>query len=162
MLKTTNKTHTGHFLPISLAGVGKRATYYGVQPGRTDEYLPKQPVQQIAEVVDPTRSECCDRALKIMDGYMRADLETRSITSLHYASIANGWKKWLGEMQGLGPMVHLEKKGRESLHTDSKTIPTGMSNTKTSCRNSMHITRKLHLTNMLKITTRKSFCATVN
>lgn len=107
-----NKPYTpGHFLPISLAGVeeGDFTMVFGF-PGRTDEYLPEAAVRQIAEVVDPARVEVRDRALKIMDGYMRADLETKINYIARYASIANGWKKWLGEMQGLEAYGALEKK----------------------------------------------------
>jgi len=100
-----------HFLPISLKGVepGDFTMVYGF-PGRTDEYLTGAAVQQVAEVVDPTRVAVRDRALKIMDGFMRKDPSVKIAYVSRYASIANGWKKWIGEIQGLKTYNALEKK----------------------------------------------------
>ncbi len=100
-----------HFLPISLKGVepGDFTMVYGF-PGRTDEYLTGAGVRQVAEVIDPARVAIRDRALKIMDGFMRKDPAVKIAYVSRYASIANGWKKWIGEMQGLKTYKALEKK----------------------------------------------------
>ncbi|MBK8922290.1 MAG: S46 family peptidase [Saprospirales bacterium] len=91
-----------HFLPVSLDGVeeGDFTMVYGF-PGRTDEYLPAAAIAQTAEVLDPAKVSIRDRALKIMDGFMRNDPSVKIAYSARYATIANSWKKWLGEMQGL-------------------------------------------------------------
>ncbi|MDX1407467.1 MAG: S46 family peptidase [Saprospiraceae bacterium] len=91
-----------HALPISLDGVdeGDFSLVFGF-PGRTDQYLPASGVEYIANVVDPARIGVRDRALKIMDRYMRADEGVRLAYASTFASIANGWKKWIGEKQGL-------------------------------------------------------------
>ena len=103
--------HPRHFLPISLSGAdeGDFTMVYGF-PGRTDEYLSAAAVQQIGEVLDPARVAIRDRALKILDGYMRKDPAVKIAYVSKYASIANSWKKWLGEMQGLKTYKALEKK----------------------------------------------------
>lgn len=100
-----------HFLPISLKGVapGDFTMVYGF-PGRTDEYLTGAAVQQIADVIDPTRVAVRDRALKIMDGFMRSDPAVKIAYIAKFARIANGWKKWQGEIQGLKTYKALEKK----------------------------------------------------
>jgi hypothetical protein len=100
-----------HFLPISLSGVeeGDFTMVYGF-PGRTDEYLPAAALQQIAEVTNPTRVDIRDRALKTLDRFMRNDPAVKIAYIARYASIANAWKKWLGEMQGLRTYKAVEKK----------------------------------------------------
>lgn len=100
-----------HFLPISLDGAeeGDFTLVYGF-PGRTDEYLTEAAVRQTGEVLDPARVAIRDRALKVMDGFMRKDPAVKIAYVARYASIANAWKKWLGEMQGLKTYKALDKK----------------------------------------------------
>ncbi|MCS6930474.1 MAG: S46 family peptidase [Saprospiraceae bacterium] len=91
-----------YFLPISLSGVeeGDFTMVYGF-PGRTDEYLPASAVHQIAEVLNPTRIAIREQTLKILDRYMRSSPAIKIAYVARYASLANAWKKWLGERQGL-------------------------------------------------------------
>ena len=91
-----------HHLPINISGAkeGDFTMVFGF-PGRTNEYLPAAAVKQIATVVDPARVAMRDVALKVMDKYMRADEATKIKYASKFASIANYWKKWIGEMQGL-------------------------------------------------------------
>jgi len=100
-----------HFLPISLDGAeeGDFTMVYGF-PGRTDEYLPAAGVQQTGEVLDPLKVNIRDRALKIMDGFMRKDPAVKLAYVAKYASIANAWKKWQGEMLGLQKSNAVEKR----------------------------------------------------
>ena len=103
-----------HYLPISLNGVeeGDFTMVYGF-PGRTTEYLPATAVQQIAQVLDPARVSVRDKALKIMDGYMRTNPDIKIAYIAKQASMANAWKKWIGEMQGLKSSMAVEKKKTE-------------------------------------------------
>ncbi len=100
-----------HFLPISIKGLeeGDFTMVYGF-PGRTTEYLPSVAVQQISDVLNPARVGIRDKALKIMDGYMRQDPGIKIAYVAKQSSIANAWKKWLGEMQGLKTYKAYEKK----------------------------------------------------
>lgn len=98
-----NKAYTpGHFLPISLDGVEEDdfTLVFGF-PGRTDEYLPAIAIEQIVNEINPNLIGIRDVSLKIMDEHMRNDAEIRIQYASKYASIANYWKKWTGEMQGL-------------------------------------------------------------
>src|SRR5690554_2831348 len=98
-----NKAYTpGHFLPISLDGVEEDdfTLVFGF-PGRTDEYLPAIAIEQIVNEINPNLIGIRDVSLKIMDEHMRSDAEIRIQYASKYASIANYWKKWTGEMQGL-------------------------------------------------------------
>jgi Peptidase S46 len=100
-----------HFLPISIKGVeeGDFTMVYGF-PGRTTEYLPAVAVKQMSDVLNPARVGVRDQALKIMDGYMRRDPSVKIAYVAKQSSIANAWKKWLGEMQGLKKYNAYEKK----------------------------------------------------
>ncbi len=109
---TNNKPFTPkHFLPISLKGVqeGDFTMVFGF-PGRTDEYLPSIAVKQVMENSDPAKIKIRDVALKIMDKHMRKDEATRLKYASKYANIANYWKKWLGESQGLKKSNAVAKK----------------------------------------------------
>lgn len=100
-----------HSLPVSLDGVeeGDFTMVFGF-PGRTNEYLPAVAVEQIMTVTDPARIGIRDRVLKVMDGYMRSDESIKIKYASKFASIANGWKKWIGEVQGLTKTNALQKK----------------------------------------------------
>ncbi len=100
-----------HFLPVSLDGVeeGDFTMVYGF-PGRTDEYLPAVALQQIASVLNSTRVDIRDRTLKTLDRFMRGDPAVKIAYIVRHAGLANAWKKWLGEMQGLRTYKAVEKK----------------------------------------------------
>ncbi|AWI24709.1 S46 family peptidase [Flavobacterium pallidum] len=91
-----------HFLPISLDGV-KDNDFNMVMgfPGRTTEYLPSVAIEQIVDELNPAKIEVRDKALKIEDGFMRKDNAIKIQYASKYAGIANYWKKWIGETQGL-------------------------------------------------------------
>jgi len=100
-----------HHLPISLDGVdpGDFTMIFGF-PGRTQEYLPSQGISQVLEDVNPIRISLRDKALAIMDKSMRADPATKIMYASKFARIANGWKKWIGESQGLRDYGALPRK----------------------------------------------------
>jgi hypothetical protein len=91
-----------HFLPISLDGVkDDDFTMVFGYPGKTNEYLPSVAIAQIANELNPAKIEIRDQALKVADGFMRKDNAIKIQYASKYASIANYWKKWIGETQGL-------------------------------------------------------------
>jgi hypothetical protein len=91
-----------HFLPISLDGVKEDDfTMVFGYPGKTNEYLPAVAIAQIANELNPAKIEIRDQALKVVDGFMRKDNAIKIQYASKYASIANYWKKWIGETQGL-------------------------------------------------------------
>jgi len=116
-----------HFLPISLDGVseGDFTMVFGF-PGRTTQYLPSSAVQQIVEVLNPARIAIRETSLSIMDKYMRADEATKIKYASKYASIANSWKKWIGEnlglkqTDGIGIKIREEKEFLNRLGKDSQ------------------------------------------
>ncbi|MBR9919517.1 MAG: S46 family peptidase [Bacteroidetes bacterium] len=102
-----------HYLPISLDGVekGDFTLVFGF-PGSTDQYLPSSAVRQIMEIIDPVRISIRDKSLAILDKAMRQSPETKIQYASKFARIANGWKKWIGEIQGLEESKALAKKDK--------------------------------------------------
>ena len=98
-------------LAISLDGVaeGDFTMVLGF-PGKTTEYLPSVAVQQIMEVNDPAKIAIRDKALAVIDGFMRKDEQIKIQYSEKYALISNNWKKWQGEVQGLKRTNAIDKK----------------------------------------------------
>jgi hypothetical protein len=91
-----------HFFPVNIGGVKENDfTLVFGYPGRTTEYLPAVAVEQIVNSLNPAKIEVRDAALKVADGFMRRDNAIKIQYAAKYASIANYWKKWIGESQGL-------------------------------------------------------------
>ncbi|TCZ72277.1 S46 family peptidase [Flaviaesturariibacter aridisoli] len=89
-------------LSISLDGVTENdfTMVFGF-PGRTNEYLPASGVQQLMYISDPARIGIREKALSVLNGYMRADEGIRIQYASKYAGIENSHKKWKGELLGL-------------------------------------------------------------
>ncbi len=100
-----------HYLPISMDGVAQDdfTLVFGF-PGRTNEYLPSYAIEQLVDVLNPSKIAIRDRALKIVDVEMRADPAVKIQYASKYARIANYWKKWIGESLGLKKTGGVQKK----------------------------------------------------
>ncbi len=89
-------------LNISIDGIAENdfTMVFGF-PGRTTEYLYSEAVEQIRTVNDPAKIAIRDKALNIIDGFMRKDEGIKIQYAAKYASIQNAYKKWQGEVLGL-------------------------------------------------------------
>jgi len=98
-------------LSISLDGVAENdfTMVFGF-PGRTTEYLHSAAVEQIRTVNDPAKIAIRDKALAVIDRYMRKDEGIKIKYAAKYAGIQNAYKKWQGEIQGLTRTNGVEKK----------------------------------------------------
>lgn len=98
-------------LSISLDGVseGDFTMVFGF-PGRTMEYLHSAAVDQTVRVSDPTKIAIRDKALAVIDGFMRKDEQIKIQYASKYAGISNAWKKWQGEVLGLTKTNAVAKK----------------------------------------------------
>jgi len=98
-------------LTISLNGVkeGDFTMVFGF-PGRTTEYLPASAIEQIMTVNDPAKISIREKALSILDGFMRKDEQIKIQYATKYAGIENNYKKWKGEVLGLTRTDVLSKK----------------------------------------------------
>lgn len=98
-------------LAISLDGVAQNdfTMVFGF-PGRTTQYLPASAVEQIITMNDPVKIAIRDKALEVIDGYMRQDETIKIQYAAKYASIQNAYKKWQGEVLGMNRTNGLAKK----------------------------------------------------
>jgi flagellar biosynthesis chaperone FliJ len=89
-------------LSISLDGVAENdfTMVFGF-PGRTTQYLHSAAVEQIMKINDPVKIAIRDKALGVIDGFMRKDEKIKIQYAAKYAGISNSWKKWQGEVLGL-------------------------------------------------------------
>ena len=100
-----------HFLPISIKDIKENDfTFVFGFPGRTNEYLPSIAVEKIINDTNPAKIAVRDVALKTLDEKMRVDDATRIKYASKYASVANYWKKWIGETIGLKKSNAVQKK----------------------------------------------------
>jgi hypothetical protein len=100
-----------HHLPISLAGVqpGDFTLVFGF-PGRTNEYLTSWGVDETYAVSNPAKIKVRDAKLKILAADMLASDKVRIQYAAKYASLANYWKKWIGENRGLKKLDAVTRK----------------------------------------------------
>jgi len=98
-------------LKISLKGVhpGDFTMVMGF-PGRTQEYLPAVAVKSITQVQNPAGILLRNLRLTEMRHFMDADPAMKLKYAAKYASVANYWKKWIGENKGLYTVDAIAKK----------------------------------------------------
>jgi len=114
-----------HFLPISIKGI-KDDDFTMVMgfPGRTQEYLPSIAVEQIVNTLNPAKIEVRDATLKVQNEFMRKDNGIKIQYAAKNASIANSWKKWIGETKGLKKSNAVEIKQNFEKDFQEKVIKT--------------------------------------
>ena len=97
--------------PISLKGAenGDFTMVYGF-PGKTQEYLTSYAVDLLMNQQDPIRVKLRETRLNIMEVDMKKNDTIRLMYTNRYAGVANGYKKWTGEMIGLKKSDAINKK----------------------------------------------------
>lgn len=109
---TTNKPYqTKEFLTINANGYkeGDFTLVYGF-PGLTQEYISSMQLEQVVNITDPIRIEARTKKLGVWTDYMRQDRKVFLQYTSKRAGVANGWKKWQGEVRGLKLNNVVEKK----------------------------------------------------
>jgi hypothetical protein len=99
-----------HF-PISLKGV-KEGDFTMVlgYPGTTSEYVPSYHIDMVKNYINPKMIGIRTKKIEIMEAAMNSDPLIRIQYSAKKSGLANSWKKWIGESQGLEKMGTIEKK----------------------------------------------------
>jgi len=100
-----------HHLPISLKGVEEDdfAMIWGY-PGGTDRYMTSYGVEYTTEKFGPVLVDLLGKRLEIMKEDMDADNEINIKYASVYASLANGWKYYIGQTRGVKNLKVVEKK----------------------------------------------------
>ena len=99
-----------HF-SISLKGVkeGDFTLVLGF-PGSTSEYVPSYHIDMVKNFINPKMIAIRTKKIEIMEAAMNTDPLIRIQYSGKKSGLANSWKKWIGESQGLEKMKTIEKK----------------------------------------------------
>jgi hypothetical protein len=99
-----------HF-PISLKGLkeGDFTMVFGY-PGSTSEYVPSYHIDMVKNYINPKMIDIRTKKIEIMEAAMNTDPLIRIQYSAKKSGLANSWKKWIGESQGLEKMGTIAKK----------------------------------------------------
>ena len=99
-----------HF-PVSLRGAneGDFTMVFGY-PGTTYQYVPSYHIDMVKNYLNPPMISIRTNKIEIMEAAMNKSPLIRLQYSAKKSGIANGWKKWIGENQGLERMQTIRKK----------------------------------------------------
>lgn len=100
-----------YFFPISIKGVkeGDFTMVFGY-PGTTTEYVSSYHIDMVKNYINPKMIAIRSKKIEIMEAAMATDPLIRIQYSAKKSGIANSWKKWMGEIQGLDKMNTIGKK----------------------------------------------------
>lgn len=98
-------------LAVSMQGVneGDFTMVFGY-PGTTQQYLTSHAVKSLTEISNPHKINLREIRLAIMGREMEKDAAVRIQYSSKYAGVANAWKRWIGETNGLDRLKAVQKK----------------------------------------------------
>lgn len=100
-----------YVLPISIKGVEENDfTFVFGFPGRTEEYLPSYAIEMITQIQNPTRINLRRQKLDIYESFMTQDELVKLQYSNKQKGLANAWKKWIGENNGIQKLNGIDKK----------------------------------------------------
>lgn len=98
-------------LKINIKGVEEGDfTFVFGYPGTTKQFLTSDAVNYIQNIEDPTRIKLRTARLDVYNRAMNETPAQRLRYASKVASVANGWKKWQGEVRGLKRLNAIEKK----------------------------------------------------
>jgi hypothetical protein len=100
-----------YYLPISIKGIkeGDFTMVFGY-PGSTSEYVSSYHIDMLKNYINPKMIAVRSKKIEIMETAMATDPLIRIQYSAKKSGIANAWKKWIGEIQGLNNMNTIGKK----------------------------------------------------
>ena len=100
-----------YFFPISLKGVneGDFTMVFGY-PGATSEYVTSYHIDMIKNYFNPKMIDIRTKKIEILESAMNTDPLIRIQYSAKKAGIANTWKRWIGENNGLEKMKTIDQK----------------------------------------------------
>lgn len=116
-----------HYFPVSVKDrvAGEFTMVYGF-PGTTQQHLSSEHLRYIMDIERPARIAMREKSLGVIDASMRSSDLLRIKYASKQARIANGWKKWIGQIGGLQTVNAIQiKKDREKRYNDrAATNPT--------------------------------------
>ncbi len=90
------------YFNINISGYkeGDFTMVYGF-PGTTNQYISSYALKHVYEIADPISIKARTRRLDVWTKYMSGDRDIFIKYTSKRAGVANGWKKWQGEVTGL-------------------------------------------------------------
>lgn len=90
------------FFTLNVGGIkeGDFTMVYGF-PGTTNQYISSFALRQVVDINDPIAIEARTARLKMWSKAMSSDRNIFLKYTAKRATVANGWKKWQGEVKGL-------------------------------------------------------------
>lgn len=106
-----------HHLPVSMHGIeeGDFTMVFGF-PGKTERYVPAGQVEHLINTLNPTRIGMRTASLEVINAAMLEDDATRIAYAAKQSRIANAWKKWIGQNEGLMDFGAVGEKNRAQLN----------------------------------------------
>jgi len=104
-----------HYFPVSIGNrqEGEFTMVYGF-PGMTEQHVTSEYLKFIMEKERPARIKMREKSLEVIDAAMRASDATRIQYASKQSRIANAYKKWIGQVDGLRRLNAVQiKKDRE-------------------------------------------------
>lgn len=114
-----------HFLPVSIKDrvPGEFTMVYGF-PGSTEQHLSSEHLKFIMDKERPARIKMRDQSLAAINASMKSSDLLRIKYASKQARIANGWKKWIGQIGGLQTVdaiqIKLDREKEFQRRADSK------------------------------------------
>ena len=109
--KSNTPYKPAYFFPISLQGVKENDfTMVFGYPGVTYEYVPSFHIDMVRNYLNPKMIEIRTKKIEIIEDAMNSDPLIRIQYATKKSNLANSWKKWIGENQGLDKMATIDKK----------------------------------------------------
>lgn len=106
-----------HHLPVNIGGVdpGEFTMVFGF-PGYTEQYLTSDAVAFVIDELNPMRIGMRDAGLAVINAARASSPELRIAYADKQSSVANAWKKWIGQNKGL---IELDALGqKEALESE--------------------------------------------
>lgn len=100
-----------HHLPVQIGGVepGEFTMVFGF-PGTTEQYLTSDAVEFVINELNPMRIGMRDASLAVINAARASSAALRIGYADKQSSVANAWKKWIGQNKGLIELNALGKK----------------------------------------------------
>jgi hypothetical protein len=100
-----------YFFPISLQGVNEDdfTMVFGYS-GVTYQYVPSFHIDMLRNYLNPKMIEIRTKKIEIIEEAMNNDPLVRIQYATKKSNLANSWKRWIGENQGLDKMQTIDKK----------------------------------------------------